>query len=241
MSIEDYKRLSDNWLTENIIDSEYKKYKLLAFLKGVDEKYKKLKLYPPLADVIYHYQNLIALKENNDLISKGLSKDLKAIDLLKKELIFEKSFGDPEFMSELERILEFSIPELHDRVENGRELYDELESKIKLEPIGLSPLNQKEGYMLLNAYGDSFIHIYEYQISIFNDANSKYRGIHTRYLEKVRKRISNTFESVKLGLIRRYKKLPNPATFMVNSEVHAPLEETFLPISKRLMVQYVSI
>ncbi|PIQ20585.1 MAG: hypothetical protein COW65_14085 [Cytophagales bacterium CG18_big_fil_WC_8_21_14_2_50_42_9] len=48
-----------NWLTDGLIDFEYKKYQLLAYLKGVQCEFKKKRLYPIFSDVMMHYQNIL--------------------------------------------------------------------------------------------------------------------------------------------------------------------------------------
>lgn len=235
-----YISLSDDWLTEGHIDLEYKKYILLSYLKSVEERFKHRKLYPPFADIIFHYKNLLMFQEKNETLLRNFPKNIKSVDLNKLALQYEKKFDDPEFMQELQKIIDFSMPMFTEKIQNGKELYDEIERHIKIEPIGLCPINQGEGYLLVNIAGDSHVHVFEYQISIFNSADAKYRGIHTNYLERIRKSISNTFESIKMNLIKRYKKLPNPATFIVDSAIHTPMEETLMPISKRLLIQRIS-
>jgi hypothetical protein len=39
-------KLKENWLTEGLIDFEYKKYVLLAYLKSVKESFSRVELYP---------------------------------------------------------------------------------------------------------------------------------------------------------------------------------------------------
>lgn len=236
----DYSKLSDDWLTEGLIDLEYKKYKLLAFINSVDNRYKDRRLYPPFSDVIFHYKNLIQFQKSNETLINDFPKELKKVDLEKLALNYEKKFDNPEFMEEINRIIDFALPQLTSKIQEGKELYDEIEDGLKIEPIGLCPLNQNEGYILLNPNNDRYIHVFEYNVTLFKSANAKYRGIHTQYLEKVRKSISNTFESIKLNLIKQYKKLPNPATFIIESRRNASLEDTLLPISKRLLVQRIS-
>ncbi len=235
-----YISLSDDWLTEGLIDLEFKKYKLLAYLQSVDERFKQRSLYPPLSDVIFHYKNLLKFKENNEILVKNFPKNISSLDLQKLVLQYERKFENSEFMEDLQRIVEFAEPKFTNKIKEGKELYDEIENHIKIEPIGLCPINQTEGYLLINIANDSHVHVFEYQITIFKSAESKFRGVHTFYLKKMRKSISNTFESIKMGLIKQYKKLPNPATFIVDSKEYAPLDETLLPISKRLLVQKIS-
>ena len=56
--------LSKNWITEGIIDFEYKKYILLAYLQHIKSEFDERKLYPMLSDLFFHYQNLLQFKEN---------------------------------------------------------------------------------------------------------------------------------------------------------------------------------
>ena len=52
--------------------------------------------------------------------------------------------------------------------------------------------------------------------------------------------ISTTFESIKGDMLRENKRMPNPATYAIETEMSLPLEETFLPIAKRMLVKYLS-
>ena len=54
--------LDKNWLTEGLIDFEYKKYELLAYLKNVGKSFSENRLYPFLGDLIFHYNNILSLK-----------------------------------------------------------------------------------------------------------------------------------------------------------------------------------
>lgn len=72
--------LSENWLTENLIDFEYKKYVLLGYLQKVKEHFNEQKLYPDFAELIAHYKNLISLKNNATSLESGFKKNIKGID-----------------------------------------------------------------------------------------------------------------------------------------------------------------
>ncbi len=41
-------KLKDNWLTDGLIDYEFKKYQLLAYFKQVKESFQRIELYPYL-------------------------------------------------------------------------------------------------------------------------------------------------------------------------------------------------
>ena len=59
------KMLSQTWFAEGFIDFELKKYTLLAYLQEIHKHFDEQKLYPQLADIILHYNNLLAFKQNN--------------------------------------------------------------------------------------------------------------------------------------------------------------------------------
>ena len=107
-------------------------------------------------------------------------------------------------------------------------------------PVGVIPLHANEGYMFLKDGKNSDTKVYEYQIRLFEQPGEKYRGIHTQYVRSYSKNYINTFESIKIDLIRDKKGLPNPAAYAIETELVLPVEETFLPIAKRILVKYVS-
>jgi hypothetical protein len=234
------KTLDRNWLTEGLIDFEYKKYILLAYLQQVKNNFNQKKLYPYLSDLIFHYQNLMSIKENKNLIYENFPKQISKADFEKLTLSYKKVVEDDTFMADLEEIIMYSIPKLKEILKEGKDIYEFIEEHINISPVGVSPLYPDEGYMFLNESHVSETRIYQYQVTIFENAHEKYRGVHTYYLESVRKGIGVTFENVKIDLIKRYKQLPNPATYLVESKIVCPLDETLLPIAKRLLVKHIS-
>lgn len=233
-------KLNENWITDKLIDFEYKKYLLLAYLQKVSENFDVNRLYPFLSDLVMHYRNTLSIKENKDAVFNSFPEKLKGADLEKFKLIYEKLVEDDLLMNEIEQIIEFSLPQFEFYLAEGKKIYDFIESKVNISPVGIMPLKSDEGYMILEDGSTDGTKIYEYQITIFNSATDKYRGIHTQYLVSYKRNIANTFESLKTELIRSHRKYPNPATFVIESELQLPLEETFLPLAKRVLVKYVS-
>lgn len=233
------KELNKNWITEGLIDFEYKKYMLLGYLKTVKENFGEKKLYPYLSDLLFHYQNLISIKENKKLIHENFPKQISKADFERLEIIYKEIVNDDKIMEEIEDIISFSIPKVKEHLKDGKDIYEEIEEKVTISPVGISPLYPDEGYLLF--YMDTReTRVYEYQLTIFESAEEKYRGIHTNFLETFTKGIGITFESIKLDLIRKYKKLPNPATFLIDARMSVPFHESLLPIAKRLLVKQLS-
>lgn len=233
-------QLRTNWLVEGSIDFEYKKYLLLAYLQQVSRNFDVQKVYPFLSDLIFHYQNLVIFKEEKQKVSEQFTQRIRKIDLDNFRIEYEKLMHDDEYMDEIEAILTFAIPQIKAQMQNGQELYEFVEAKLKIEPVGIVPLQSDEGYLLLSngKLGDT--QVYNYQLTIFESASEKYRAIRTHYLRSYIRKFTNTYEAIKLDLIRTNRALPNPATFLVRSEQAFPLQETLLPIAKRSLVRFIS-
>lgn len=234
-------KLNKNWLTKGLIDFEYKKYILLAYLKNVRQNFSENRLYPFLSDLIDHYNYLKKLHIGKDELSSHFPKYLNLEDLMTNKLSYENLIKDDDLLKELTDIMVFAIDKMQDTMKSGKEVYDIVEENMEIVPIGLTSLYQKEGYMLINLNKDKEVKIFKYQVTIFEGPDDKYRAIHTTYIDTVIKGITTTYEQVRLMLVRREKDISNPATYLVHSKFNFPFEETVLPVAKRLLVRYVNV
>ena len=234
------KKLEKDWLTSGLIDFEYKKYILLSYLQEVQAYFDDRKLYPYLSDLVFHYQNLQSIKQEKELLFENFPGKIAKADFEKLKIHYKKIVEDDSLMNELEQILSFSIPALKDTLNEGKGLYEFVEEQLEVEPIGISPLYANEGYLFINEHRKKLTQVYEYQITVFENVKEKYRGIHTNYLETVQKKLTRTFESLKLELIRKYPDRPNPATYLVDIKQDIPFHESAMPVAKRLLVKYLS-
>ena len=81
--------------------------------------------------------------------------------------------------------------------------------------------------------------VYSYQITIFESASEKYRGIKTNFIGEYLRTFSNTFEEIKFQLIKQFRHSSNHAAFAIEAKNEFPLNETLLPIAKRSLVRYI--
>ncbi len=233
-------KLNYNWVTESHIDFEYKKYVLLGYLKQVSDEFTESKLYPSLAELVTHYRNLLELRNNKESIEGGFPGIVKGVDLKNFKVLYEQMLEDDQLMREIESIIDFSIPQFEKHLSEGKRIYEFIESRINILPVGIMPLHNTEGYILLKYNPGSETMAYEYQITIFENPEEKYRALSTRYMGSFQQSVYNTFENIKHELIRYHKKMPNPATFLIESDLKIPFEESLFPIAKRALVRYVS-
>jgi hypothetical protein len=233
-------QLSKDWLTQGLIDFEYKKYILLAYLKTAKTSFTKQELYPFLGDLVFHYRNLLAIKENKTILRDSFPKEITIEEMNKLELTYKQIIEDDEIMTELESIIEFAIPKIKDSLQEGSIIYEYVESQCEISPVGVTPLYAKEGYLFVAQPPEKQTNVYRYQISIFEDSQEQLRSLNTEFLECVEKKPLQTYERIKLDLLSRYKDLPNPATYLIISKTRFPFIETLMPVAKRLFVKHIS-
>lgn len=232
-------KLKAGWITDGIIDFEHKKYVLLAYLQQIGKRFDEQKLYPFLADLIFHFRSLHSLKESKTQFKNSLPKRISKVDLERFTFKYEKMMADDDQMAIIEEILEFAIPRLESCLKNGQEIYEEVEDKLEIEPIGVLPLNKDFGYMLLLNGQDSSTKVYEYQLSVIHSIETRFRAVRLAFVREYKRQFTNTSEAIKLDLIKTNKELPNPATYRVLSGQQYPIIETLLPVAKRTLVRYI--
>lgn len=233
-------KLSKDWFTEGLIDFEYKKYMLLAYLKNVHREFDKTCLYPSLGDVVFHYRNLKNYIENKEVISSGFPKEISKEDVQKLKLIYKKVLKDDEIVEELNQISEYALDQFENTLKTGGEIYDFAESQLNVEPIGVRPMYQDEGYIFTLMPPVKDLRVYTYKVSFFEAENDSYRGLTMNYLETVPYSFTTTLENIKVSLVKRFRNLPNPATYAISSNMKFPYESTFLPIAKRLLMKSIA-
>jgi hypothetical protein len=234
------KRLSETWFAEGRIDFELKKYVLLAYLQEVNKYFNENKLYPQLADVIFHYHNIISFRENKKYLQEHFPKKLTGVQMEQLQLLYEQMSGDNEIMQELEDIIQYAAGKIRNTIGNGTEIYEFVEDKININPVGILPLDTHEGYFCLSSGEKQRTKVYHYRLSIFEKHDEKYRSIKTVFVDHWVKNISHTYEHIKAELVRKRKELPNPAVYSIETELSFPVDETLLPIAKRSLVKFLT-
>jgi len=234
------KTLSETWFAEGYIDFELKKYTLLAYLQEINHHFDENKLYPQLADLIFHYNNLVAFRENKKYLQEQFPKKLSGMQIEKLQLLYEQMIEDSELMQELEEIIQYSAGAMKTTITNGTEIYEFVEGQITISPVGLVPLDVQEGYFFLSAGNTKNTWVYQYRLSFFEKKEEKYRSIKTAYIDRLERSFSNTYEAIKYSLIKTHNHLPNPAVYSIETELTFPVEETLLPVAKRSLVKFIT-
>ncbi len=235
------KTLSQTWFADGYIDFELKKYTLLAYLQEIGKCFNANKLYPQLADVIFHYNNLVAFRENKKYLQEQFPKKLTGIQIEQLQLLYESMIEDDDLMRELEDIIEYATKKMKNTIHEGTEIYEFVEEKLNIIPVGIMPLDHQEGYFFLCEGKANNTWVYQYRLSFFEKHDAKYRAMKTDFINVWQRNYVNTYTNIKAELIKNRSSLPNPAVYAVETDLSFPLEETLLPIAKRCLVRYISV
>lgn len=233
--------LSHTWFAEGYIDFELKKYTLLAYLQEIHRKFDQQKLYPQLADVIMHYNNLVAFKHNKQFLQQQFPKKLTQVDINKLENLYQHIIDDDDLMKELEDIIAYALNQMNATIKDGTEIYEFIEDKLNIFPVGLIPLETREGYFFLRDGNVKETRVYQYRLSFFEKHDQKYRSIKTEFIAEWKRSIVNTYENIKAELIRWKTDLPNPAVYGIETALTLPVDETLLPIAKRRLAKIIQV
>lgn len=232
-------KLSETWMVDGTIDFEAKKYTLLAYLQKVKLYFDNNKIYPQLSDLFFHYNNLVSFKTNKNYLKDHFPKRLSGIQIENLELIYEEMIADNNLMQEIEEIIHYASQRFQNAISVGSEIYDFVESKLAITPVGIIPLKLDEGYFFLSN-GKRSTRVYSYKLTLFERHSEKYRSLSSTFISEWERNFVNSYENIKINLIKQQKHLPNPAVYSIETDLTFPLEETLLPVAKRTLVQHIS-
>lgn len=207
--------LQKDWIIDNNLDFEYKKYILLAYFQEVKQKLHENKLYPTFSEVYNHYIDLVKICGS----------------------IME--YDDSTLTSYLNDICDFAIIRFEKLLKLLQDKIDEIESKLFIVDVGIEPINKDFGFILIS---NRNIMVYEYDIKLYEVSDSKCRGISMDYLKCYKKTLDNTFENIKLDMIKEHNNLKNPSTIAIinKNDFKIPYTESIYPISKLAILRYLA-
>ncbi|WP_306643721.1 hypothetical protein [Sanyastnella coralliicola] len=228
--------MNEHWITDGIIDAEYKQYLFLAWVQRIKQEFRNSRLYPALSQLITQHQNLNKLEADRQQMNDLLDKDLVGFDMKKMRLIYRALNSMPELDNYLEEMIQFAVPHVEKMLQEGKSIYEMVEEHMFFTPIGVMPLYRNEGYLFLYNEPKKEVFLSRFLMSRLQAANEGYHRLETELIASRPKKLSESFETIKTELIRNFRELPNPATFLIRTEFAFPLTETLLPVAKRRLV-----
>lgn len=228
-------KLEHDWMTRGILDVEYKQYELLAYLQKIEKKFDELKLYPYYSDLIRHYHDLMTYKKTKESYKDNFPKALVDINLKDTTLTYEDLILDSDYILQIDELVDFSLVEMRKKITLGKFIYDEVEKCVDLLEMGIIQFNNNKGFFIIH---DETIDVYEYELGELIQLDGA-KGLSTKLVRSYPKGFHLTYESIRMDLVDS-TNIVNPSTFIIDSAIKYPIEETLLPVAKRLLVKKLS-
>ncbi|HMC96064.1 MAG TPA: hypothetical protein VKG92_00280 [Flavobacteriales bacterium] len=221
------------------MDLESLQYTLLAYLQRVEARFKERKLYPYLDDLRAHTDELVRLRRKKEELARNIPGELLGFDPRSGMPVHERP-ADDQWLGAIDEVIDFAIPGLRRAWNEGSGLRQEIAGHIHFAPVGLWPLSTHEGWLLLRTGKEA--RVYGYTMPLLLDRTEEHAARYplTRFVASYTLGSACTYEHIKADLIDKHRSLPNPATFVFETDLRLPHIETFMPLAKQLVYEHVA-
>ena len=224
-------------------DWELNQYRILAGIKKARQEFDKKKIYPSLAMLIKLNHELNQIKEERNGLNQKFPKQIKGFDVKERKVIYETS-PNLNLNSNIELIfdlIDWALPHINETIGEGAALFDFVEENILLEQVGILPMYKEEGYFMITNNIAAELQIHRYECSIFTSGKDNFRTLKTEFVKTEKQGLIKKLpEIIKQELIKERTDLPNPATFLLDSDLDFPFTETIMPVAKRKMLLHIA-
>ncbi|MCL5029719.1 MAG: hypothetical protein M1480_11970 [Bacteroidetes bacterium] len=222
-------------------DIEKNQYKILSGLKEYRLEFNLNKLYPSLSELVYLSSQLEEIFDRKGNISIPLPKGIKG-KTKDKNIFIEIVEQQKDQKDYLYDLINWAIPLIKNLIDEAYILYNFVEDNMEIIEVGVKPVFKNEGYLLVPDNIQNVLKIYRYESSIYSSEVRPFHSLKTSFIQNSKQlNFSGAEEFVKLELIKKYKDKPNIATYLCNTELDFPFDETVFPIAKRKLLDHLSL
>lgn len=221
-------------------DAEHARYRILGALQRVRQAFSRTIIYPYLAELIKLHGTLQTVIQRSEDLRNALPGTIKQVDLESKQVIYERPDLSQDQMAQVEERIRWALPHIQAAIEEGRTIFEFVEDHLYLEEVGVVPSYVQEGYLIVPDVEAKALHILQYQLTLFTNAEERFRSLKTTHVKTVpQPLIHRSPQSVKLELVEERRELPNPATYAFGTDLEFPYAATVLPVAKRKLMRYL--
>ncbi len=215
-------------------DEEAARYRVLDGLQRARKAFGRSEVYPHLGDLVRLHDTLRRLTDAASEVRDARPGELSGIDLENGQLVYDQPSEVPLLAEALAR---WAIPLMAELIEEGKTLFEFVETHAEVREVGIVPAYQEEGYLFVPT--DGTLHVLRYAMSLYDQPDGRYRSLRTS--EVLATPIDVPLVELKRQLIAEHADLPNPATFSIETDVEFPFEATLKPVAKRKLMQYLTL
>ncbi len=233
-------KLSLNTFLTGTGDVEATQYRVLEGLRVYYGEFSRNKLYPSLSELVELHQALVNIINSMSDIQGHLPHELKEVDVNEGKLVYETVGMTDDDLARAADLIIWALPKIQRAIDEGVNIYNFVDEHMQIEHVGIVPMYREEGYWFVPEHRLALLHLLRYELSLFSSANERYRLLKTVNIGEIeQKYIHRSPEAIKLQLIEQYRDLPNPATYVCETDLDFPYSETILPIAKRKLMAQV--
>ena len=224
------------------IDVESFRYPVLGFLQKALIAFRHFTLYGYYSELTRARENLIEILQFLKEIESSQTWSAVKLDSVTLNMLRDiSSISNSRHVFLKEQVL-WMLDELDRVLFEGYQLAEFIRDNITVHTVGCTPESFRSGYWILNSIDQPCMWTYSYSVDrvyvlTLEDYTSPSYSIKTRCVGVYGK--SESFLSVKDRLVRKHFSVSVPMVYCVESGVEAPLEETIVPIAKRLLLGMV--
>lgn len=224
-------------------DFEMNQYKILGGIKELNTDFDRKRIYPSLAALIELKHSLEKIREERKSLSGKFPKQITGFDIKNRQIIFSVQDHSDNYknINQVFELIDWALPFIQESIDEGIVLFDFVEKNISLDQVGILPIYKDEGYFMINDNTACELQVHRYECSLFSSGKEKYRALKTELLKSEKQEIIRILpESIKRELIKERQDLPNPATFICNTDLDFPFSETIFPVAKRKLMSAIA-
>ena len=219
-------------------DFEASRYRILDGLRHVRQEFTHNRIYPTLSELMELYATLRAITDNSSNLRDQLPGRITGLDLQSQRVIYQNEAFSNDDLVAVEELIRWAMPLMQRAIEEGQTIFNFVDDHLTLDHVGLLPSYVEEGYLLVPELQRGVLHVIQYEVSIFTSNNQRYRNLRTTSIKTVSlSELGMTAASLNMLLIAENRSLPNPATYIFQTDLDFPFAETMLPVAKRKLLR----
>ncbi len=230
--------LFTNTLSE---DAELNRYRILHSLQGVKREFHHSRVYPHLSDLIATHTNLVHILQAAQELKEFFPKSIAGVDPLTQQIKYSTDSYAISLSSMSDQIFEliaWALPHIQSAIEEGKEIYEFVESALAVEIIGVLPTYMEAGYFAIPDNRNTTLHIVRFEVSLYETADERYRAIKTSMVQSLPLGIVvPSAHSIKLDMIEKFPDMPNPIFLNIETDIDFSYQHTVYPIAKRKIMR----
>lgn len=208
--------LTNDWLTNDPIDFEYKKYMLLAYDQYHTKIYEEKKIYPSFTDIVDKIKIVNDFLQNVKAIEES-KLEIKSVDWLSQKIHYASHIEDKS-LKEVKSIASYSKEVLVDLYGRYRNLLDDVDNSITISGCRVEIFNLYDGYIIMHGFGKERILEYEVYRKLYPEPH---------YILK----------TCKANMKEYYNKRYTKNIFDVIFKESFPLKHSILPVYRRKFLE----